>query len=360
MTSKVRIIEEVLALHGYDCIADQNLFHAAFKSQAEKARLSEEQIQMLKFEFPSSINPAIFRAVIEKKGINRAIAILAGERELSKTDYEPSTGFLPWLNNLPIFDPSLLPKRELLSRICMILVVCVFLFMKFRQFELFPKGITSFDALKEQSKNYIAQWALLKALWSFETLILLAYVVAYLTRDTAKNVAKGFMQVVYPFIIAGIPILISFTDFRHAGITLRNFDLYNKFMLQIGINPASQDFIMVLLIVIFSVMVFGAAINLFGLFYLRRSFTLMAEARTLIQKGPFSIVRHPLYTGHYIMFLGTTLLRFHWITVAMYLIFFVGQVYRAGIEEKKLSSVFLDYGLYKRKTGMFFPKFFGR
>jgi protein-S-isoprenylcysteine O-methyltransferase Ste14 len=88
---------------------------------------------------------------------------------------------------------------------------------------------------------------------------------------------------------------------------------------------------------------------------LRRAFTIMSEARTLITHGIFRFVRHPLYGGHIIMFFGSMLLRLHVLTVALYMLFAVGQYIRARIEECKLQRSFAEYADYKNRTGMFFP-----
>jgi len=100
----------------------------------------------------------------------------------------------------------------------------------------------------------------------------------------------------------------------------------------------------------------GGLINLIGLWTLRRAFTIMTEARTLVTHGIFRIMRHPLYTGHFIMFLGSLLLRLHLVTVIAYLLFSIGQVIRARMEERKLQLSFPGYSAYKKATGMFFPK----
>jgi protein-S-isoprenylcysteine O-methyltransferase Ste14 len=100
----------------------------------------------------------------------------------------------------------------------------------------------------------------------------------------------------------------------------------------------------------------GGLINLLGLLTLRRAFTIMSEARELITNGLFRYVRHPLYTGHFILFFGSLLLRLHSYTIAMYAFFVFGQIVRAKIEENKLESAFPDYAAYKKRAGMFFPK----
>jgi protein-S-isoprenylcysteine O-methyltransferase Ste14 len=84
----------------------------------------------------------------------------------------------------------------------------------------------------------------------------------------------------------------------------------------------------------------------------------MTEARTLITNGIFGYIRHPLYTGHFIMFFGSLLLRLNTVPVLLYLLFFIGQITRARIEERKLMGVFPQYADYRRRTGMFFPKWF--
>ena len=100
---------------------------------------------------------------------------------------------------------------------------------------------------------------------------------------------------------------------------------------------------------------FGGTLNLIGLITLRRAFTIMSEARALITHGIFRYIRHPLYTGHLILFFGSMLLRLHVLTVALYMLFAVGQFIRARIEERKLQRSFAEYADYKNRTGMFLP-----
>ena len=84
----------------------------------------------------------------------------------------------------------------------------------------------------------------------------------------------------------------------------------------------------------------------------------MAEARVLVRSGPYRWVRHPMYLAHFVIFLCVTLLRFAPLTLALYMVFIAGQIFRATIEERKLTEAFPDYEPYRGKTGMFFPKLF--
>src|SRR5205085_12524408 len=95
-----------------------------------------------------------------------------------------------------------------------------------------------------------------------------------------------------------------------------------------------------------------------GLAALRRSFSIMAEARVLVRSGPYRWVRHPMYLAHFIIFLCVLLQRFAPVTLGLYVVFVAGQIVRARIEEEKLATVFPNYEEYRRTTGMFFPRLF--
>jgi len=254
------------------------------------------------------------------------------------------------LNYLPVFDPSLWPKRELASRITAIVMVGLFLFLKLYHFDQFPGTFEKANSFYSSLNKYFAApvfsvseirsiWLARVITWTIETGILLAYILSYLSRARAIGVAKGFMEVVFPFVVAAIPCLISFAPCNLPQII--SFDYKYHVECFLGI---------VFLIIA------GGIINLTGLLTLRRGFTIMSEARVLITSGIFCFMRHPLYTGHFLMFFGSLCLRLHSYTIAMYVLFVAGQFLRAQIEEKKLSATFPEYVEYIKKTGMFFPK----
>ena len=181
-------------------------------------------------------------------------------------------------------------------------------------------------------------WMLRSTLWGLETGILVLYIVAYIVRTQAVSIAKGVMEVGFPFLVAVIPIIISFTPYNFP----ENIPYSSKYFIAFyGVTAL--------------LMITGGSINLMGLFTLRKSFTIMSEARAVVTNGVFRIVRHPLYLGHFIMFLGSLCLRLHWYTLILYTAFVGGQILRAHIEEKKLSHAFPAYTHYKNSTPMFFP-----
>jgi protein-S-isoprenylcysteine O-methyltransferase Ste14 len=78
----------------------------------------------------------------------------------------------------------------------------------------------------------------------------------------------------------------------------------------------------------------------------------------LIQNGLYKYVRHPIYTGILLSFMGYAIyvasLYKLIITILLLFVFIVKSIY----EEKKLIGHFNNYVSYKKKTGRFFPKLF--
>ncbi|MGD9009264.1 MAG: isoprenylcysteine carboxylmethyltransferase family protein [Desulfobacteraceae bacterium] len=249
-----------------------------------------------------------------------------------------------------IFHPSRWPHRELVSRATALAIIVTFLVLRIYKFHRFPGTYASeqafFGGFKTagggdlySTAQIAGLWGIKLAAWSIETLIYLGYVASYASRAKAVDIAKGFMETAFPIIVAGIPLLISFLPYR-----LPRWVPYGS-----GHHATFYLAIMALIVA-------GGLLNLIGLVTLRRAFTIMTEARTLITRGIFGVMRHPLYTGHFIMFFGSMLLHLDWTAAGMYLIFLAGQVMRAKMEERKLSQVFPEYERYSRSTGMFFPK----
>jgi protein-S-isoprenylcysteine O-methyltransferase Ste14 len=249
-----------------------------------------------------------------------------------------------------VFHPSRWPHRELVSRAAALAIVIAILALRIGTFHQFPGSYASvkafFGAFKAAggeglySPAQIAGlWGIKLAVWSVETLIYLGYVASYASRAKAVDIARGFMETAYPLIVAGIPLLLSFLPYRLPRWVPHESSHHATFYL-----------------VIMTLIITGGLLNLIGLLTLRRAFTIMTEARTLITKGIFGVIRHPLYTGHFIMFLGSMLLRLDWAAAGIYFCFLAGQVVRAKLEERKLSQVFPEYEPYRRSTGMFFPR----
>ena len=253
------------------------------------------------------------------------------------------------LDDLAIFHPGRWPHGETLSRAAALLIIAAFLAVRFWRFDQFPQTwpeAKSFYAAFRTAAGPVYStlstgviWGVKLTVWSLETAIYLGYVLAYVSRARAVSTARGIMETAFPVVIAGLPVLMSLAPYslpRHVPLASPRHVYYY--------------------VAIMGLIALGGALNLIGLLHLRRAFTIMAEARRLVTTGIFRHIRHPLYTGHLIMFFGSLLLRPHGYTLLLYGLFVLGQVHRARIEERKLAGVFPEYDAYRRRTGMFFPR----
>lgn len=266
---------------------------------------------------------------------------------------EPAPAIRNWLkraNRWIIFEPARWPHRELISRAAALLIIMGFLALRIQQFDRFPQtfddarsfytGFRTANGLPLYTSGQIlALWGTRLAVWIIETAIYLGYIASYASRVRARSIAAGFMETAFPVIVAAIPVLLSFMPYSLPRWA-----------------PFSSPIHLYFYLGIMALIVAGGMINLIGLLTLRRAFTIMSEARELVVRGIFGYIRHPLYTGHFIMFFGSLLLRLHPVSVILYLLFCVGQVFRSRTEERKLMQTFPEYAPYRERTGMFFPR----
>ena len=94
--------------------------------------------------------------------------------------------------------------------------------------------------------------------------------------------------------------------------------------------------------------------------YLRPSQSGLLENHKLVQRGPFGIIRHPLYVSYIFILAGLSLiLHTYWLLIPT-LCMIVGIYPTAKSEEETLIEQFgNEYIKYKQKVGMFFPKIGG-
>jgi protein-S-isoprenylcysteine O-methyltransferase Ste14 len=85
---------------------------------------------------------------------------------------------------------------------------------------------------------------------------------------------------------------------------------------------------------------FGLAYSVWGLAYLRRSFSIIPEARRLVTGGPYSLSRHPVYLGEVVAAIGINLATSGWLG-ALAVGYFIGcELLRIRWEESVLSRAF--------------------
>lgn len=99
----------------------------------------------------------------------------------------------------------------------------------------------------------------------------------------------------------------------------------------------------------------GSVLSAVVISYLGQSFSIMAEARELVTRGPYSLVRHPLYVAEEIAVAGAVVINFS-LPVLLFLMVHIGfQIQRARNEEVVLSETFPRYQSYSQRTPRFIP-----
>ena len=105
----------------------------------------------------------------------------------------------------------------------------------------------------------------------------------------------------------------------------------------------------------------GLAYSVWGLAYLRRSFSIVPEARRLVTGGPYSLSRHPVYAGEILTAVGVNLATAGWLGGAAIVYFVVCELLRINWEERVLARAFpKEYPAYAGRVPRYLPDPFRR
>lgn len=102
----------------------------------------------------------------------------------------------------------------------------------------------------------------------------------------------------------------------------------------------------------------GTAWSVWSLWSLGRNISVIAQARGLADRGPYRLMRHPLYTGELIAALGLAVMDGTAVAFAVWVALCAMQGYRALAEEQVLLSSVPDYQAYRSRTAALLPGLF--
>ncbi len=103
---------------------------------------------------------------------------------------------------------------------------------------------------------------------------------------------------------------------------------------------------------------FGLGISVWARRHLGRNWSVhvvVKEDHALVRTGPYRFVRHPIYTGILLGFLGMALAIGQWRALAGLLCFVVSFVVKSRLEEARMRETFPAYEQYRRDTAALIP-----
>jgi protein-S-isoprenylcysteine O-methyltransferase Ste14 len=104
------------------------------------------------------------------------------------------------------------------------------------------------------------------------------------------------------------------------------------------------------------VVIVGTLFTIWSLMTLGRCFGLFPEVRGLVLRGPYRLVRHPVYLGEAISAVGLLLAKPHPLIVLIFVAFLSLQYWRTLYEERALKAAFPeDYPAYTRRVPRLLP-----
>jgi protein-S-isoprenylcysteine O-methyltransferase Ste14 len=96
--------------------------------------------------------------------------------------------------------------------------------------------------------------------------------------------------------------------------------------------------------------VVGSCWMLASVLALGTCFGILPEARGLVTRGPYRLVRHPLYLGELTVCAGLVLASLSALNVILGIGILVGQLVRMHLEEAELTASFPEYAAYAART----------
>lgn len=179
--------------------------------------------------------------------------------------------------------------------------------------------------LAKRVLEYDHYWV--KPLWAAETAIYAVLLIAFFIRTKPLDRSRGIPEIIIPLVGALLPFVLLFSSPARF--------IWSNRTLNMGI---------------FWFMALATLLTVWGMWTLRRSFSITVEAREFVVGGPYRFIRHPIYTGEILAAAAVTLWRASWTNAIVMILFLVLQLIRARMEEEKLKRNFSAYGEYAGKV----------
>jgi protein-S-isoprenylcysteine O-methyltransferase Ste14 len=159
-----------------------------------------------------------------------------------------------------------------------------------------------------------------KPLWAAETLLFVVVFIAFIVRTDPVNRSQGIREIIVPLLGSVLPFGLLKT--------------YPSRWITGDLN---------LLTAVFAWMTLATFLTVWGMWTLRRSFSITVEARNPVASGPYRLVRHPVYLGEMLAAASVVVWRWSLTNAVILAAFIFIQLQRARWEESKLQKTFPAY-----------------
>lgn len=169
------------------------------------------------------------------------------------------------------------------------------------------------------------------------------------------NIAMRLSVIAYLVILAATVIIRRLPIGKALGLEPRISALVGTFLITAVILFPRCELSVPLGIVSTLLILTGEGFAVIILMQLRRSFSIMPEARELVTSGLYRFVRHPLYLAEEIVAIGSVMQFLSTWTVMLLILHIAFQLRRICNEEAILTEIFPHYSIYREKTAQIIP-----
>jgi protein-S-isoprenylcysteine O-methyltransferase Ste14 len=171
----------------------------------------------------------------------------------------------------------------------------------------------------------------------------------------AVNIAMRLSVIAYLVILSATALVRRPPIGKARGVEPRISALIGTFLITLVVLFPRRELSVTAGIVSTLLITAGDGFAVIVLMQLRRSFSIMPEARELVTLGVYRRVRHPLYLAEEIATIGSVMQFLSAWTAILLVVQIVFQLRRISHEETVLAAVFPQYAEYKEKTARVIP-----
>jgi protein-S-isoprenylcysteine O-methyltransferase Ste14 len=169
------------------------------------------------------------------------------------------------------------------------------------------------------------------------------------------NIAMRLSVIAYLVILAATVITRRTPIGKTRGVAPRLSALIGTFLITVVVLFPRRELPVAWGIVSTLLTFVGDGFAVLVLVQLRRSFSIMPEARELVTSGPYRVVRHPLYLAEEIAAVGSIMQFLSPWTAILLVVHIIFQLRRIANEEAVLTEVFPQYAVYRMHTARVVP-----